>query len=45
VTDIPEFTIGQGAMNSSVARADKEPVEKITKNSPSKDEEAPFKSL
>jgi hypothetical protein len=45
VTDIPEFTIGPGALNGSVTRADKDTVEKSSKNSASRDEEAPFKSL
>ena len=45
MTDIPEFTIGPGALNGSVTRADKDTDEKNSNNSPSRDEEAPFKSL
>jgi hypothetical protein len=45
MSDIPEFTIGAGAMNPSMSRADNEPADQSSTNSPSKDEEAPFKSL
>ena len=45
MTDIPEFTIGSGAMNPSVVKVDEVSEEKSSKGSPSKDEEAPFKSL
>ena len=34
VTDIPEFTIGPGAMNPSVVKVDIESIEKSSNNSP-----------